>query len=417
MISPLPNLVRSDATFQSDVNNFFGGLLQAFVTQTNETATAINAQLNFAITSVTATSSTSVLIDTGSKSFTIETGKSFVIGMEVKVASTVNPANYMRGIIASYNIDSGALVVTVATKGGSGTLASWSISLIATENTAKTTPISTRTGDTILAGADAGTLIDVSSGTFSQTFTAAATLGAGWYVYYRNRGTGTVTLDPSGSETIDGLTTGVLLPGMAGMIICTGSAFLFVRYSNNVLMELLTSGTSWTAPLGVRSVRVRAQGGGGGGGRTSATAIGSGGAAGGYAETIYSVVPGTAYTYGIGAAGSAGAASGASGTAGGTTTGFGLTATGGAAGTSTSTTVVAGGTATGGTVNISGGYGIGSTSAGPLKGGGDSMLGGGGATPGSTNATAATGYGGGGGGGTTTYTASAGTQGCIILEY
>jgi hypothetical protein len=44
---------------------------------------------------------------------------------------------------------------------------------------------STRTSDTILAAADNGTLIDVTSGTFTQTFTAAATLGSGWYCYYR----------------------------------------------------------------------------------------------------------------------------------------------------------------------------------------------------------------------------------------
>ena len=66
---------------------------------------------------------------------------------------------------------------------------------------------SSRVSNTILAAADRGTLIDVTSGSFTQTFTAAATLGSGWYCTYRNSGSGTVTLDPNASETIGGAAT------------------------------------------------------------------------------------------------------------------------------------------------------------------------------------------------------------------
>ena len=48
---------------------------------------------------------------------------------------------------------------------------------------------SARTSNTILAAADLSNLIDITSGTFSQTFTAAATLGSGWFCYIRNSGT------------------------------------------------------------------------------------------------------------------------------------------------------------------------------------------------------------------------------------
>jgi hypothetical protein len=66
---------------------------------------------------------------------------------------------------------------------------------------------SVRTSNTILGAADASTLIAITSGTFTQTFTAAATLGSGWFCYIQNAGTGDITLDPDASELIDGLTS------------------------------------------------------------------------------------------------------------------------------------------------------------------------------------------------------------------
>lgn len=86
-----------------------------------------------------------------------------------------------------------------------------------------------RTSNTILGQSDDSKLIDITSGTFSQTFTAAATLGDGWKVALRNSGTGTITLDPNGAETIDGSTTLKMYPGETYLVFCTGSAF--VTYS------------------------------------------------------------------------------------------------------------------------------------------------------------------------------------------
>lgn len=66
---------------------------------------------------------------------------------------------------------------------------------------------SARTSNSILTGADRGTYIDVTANTFTQTVTAAATLGNGWFVDYGNSGSGVVTIDPNGSETIGGIAT------------------------------------------------------------------------------------------------------------------------------------------------------------------------------------------------------------------
>ena len=90
---------------------------------------------------------------------------------------------------------------------------------------------SARTSNTILASADRETLIDITSGTFSQTFTAAATLGSGWYCYIRNSGTGDITLDPNSAELIDGLSSYVMYGGETRLVQCTGTAFVSVVLS------------------------------------------------------------------------------------------------------------------------------------------------------------------------------------------
>lgn len=80
-------------------------------------------------TDFSGTSTTSVLIGTGAKSFTTQTGKQFQIGQSIRVASTVSPSNYMDGQVTAYNSGTGVLDVSVSAVGGAGTLAAWTISL------------------------------------------------------------------------------------------------------------------------------------------------------------------------------------------------------------------------------------------------------------------------------------------------
>ena len=90
---------------------------------------------------------------------------------------------------------------------------------------------SARTSNTILGVADKGNLIEATSGTYTQTITAAATLGSGWWCYVSNAGSGFITLDPNSSETItvnqNALTTWVLWPNEIGLLICNGSNFFY----------------------------------------------------------------------------------------------------------------------------------------------------------------------------------------------
>lgn len=75
------------------------------------------------------TSTTSITIGTGSKIFTTNlaaTATAFAVGQRVRVSSTATPANYMEGLIDSFTTTT--LTVTVDWTGGSGTIASWTIS-------------------------------------------------------------------------------------------------------------------------------------------------------------------------------------------------------------------------------------------------------------------------------------------------
>lgn len=118
------------------------------------------------------------------------------------------------------------------------------------ESTDDETRVMSRSSNTILDESDIGKTVST-TGTYSQTFTAAATLGDGWWVLYRNDGTGVITLDPNASELIDGATTFVLYPGTSCIIVCTGAAFktvgLGVRGSFTASLTGCTAGVTGTA--------------------------------------------------------------------------------------------------------------------------------------------------------------------------
>ena len=92
------------------------------------------------------------------------------------------------------------------------------------EGTDRETRVVTRSSNTVLGIGDFGITV-LCNGTFVQTLDAAATLGDGWWARVRNDGNGIITLDPNGTETIDGVTTLSLLPRQSGIIVCNGSGF------------------------------------------------------------------------------------------------------------------------------------------------------------------------------------------------
>ena len=211
----------------------------------------------------------------------------------------------------------------VLTSAGSG-LPSWT-----TISSSPTLVRSVRTSNTILAAADVSTLIDITSGTFSQTFTAAATLGSGWFCYIRNSGTGDITLDPNASELIDGLTSFIMYPNECRLVQCTGTAFNTVVL--NSFNRTFTSSGTFTKPPGYSLFTGYLWGAGGGGGKYNDVGLSRGGGGGACVPfTLSRTVVGTTETVTIATGGAGATSDGNYGSVGGDST-FGsiLTAYGG----------------------------------------------------------------------------------------
>ena len=83
-----------------------------------------------------------------------------------------------------------------------------------------------RTGAYTVQIADRGRTIDATTGSWTLNLPAVAASGAGFSLMLRNSGAGTITVDPSGAEQVDGATTIAVAPGRAAILTCTGTAWV-----------------------------------------------------------------------------------------------------------------------------------------------------------------------------------------------
>jgi len=79
-------------------------------------------------------------------------------------------------------------------------------------------------------------------GTGSVTLPVASTIGDDWFFFFKNNGTGTVTINAQGADTIDLASSKEFQPNESAMIVCTGSVFVTVGYgvSNQFLFQSIT---------------------------------------------------------------------------------------------------------------------------------------------------------------------------------
>jgi len=134
--------------------------------ETNAETSATAAQ-NYAA-SYSGTSSTSVSIGTGNKSYTASTNKLWVVGQQLQIASNADPANSNNGPLVSYNPTTGALVQNVTNTSGSGTYTDWVISISGAVGATGAT------GGPVSDG-DYGDIVVTSSGTVWSLDTTAVT--------------------------------------------------------------------------------------------------------------------------------------------------------------------------------------------------------------------------------------------------
>ena len=113
---PTPPSTSDPANFDSRADNFLGALPD-FADELNDLAASLNSL------STTTASTSSVAIGTGTKNFTVESGKSLFAGMSYRIAYDAN--NWMNGEIISYDSGTGALSVDVDVIRGAGTYAAW----------------------------------------------------------------------------------------------------------------------------------------------------------------------------------------------------------------------------------------------------------------------------------------------------
>ncbi len=113
-----------------------------------------------------ATSTTSLLIGTGTKAFVTQTGLGYTAGQRARASNTADTNNFMEGRVASYS--GSTLTLTVDVVGGSGTLAAWTINVAGSQGIQGTTGATGATGS---AGP--------SGGSYAATSTTSLAIGTG----------------------------------------------------------------------------------------------------------------------------------------------------------------------------------------------------------------------------------------------
>ena len=281
----------------TDTNDIAAGLSMCITKDGQQTVTADIPWNNFGITGLRNPTSNQ---DAANKQWvnTADSARSMGGFNLTNLADPVNPQDaatraWVGGTTTALPDQTGALRKSLRSN---GSIASWQFPDCVR---------SVRTSNTILGAADACTFVDITSGTFTQNFMAAATLGNGWYCFMRNSGTGDITLDPNASELIDGLTSYIMYPGEARLIQCDGTAFTSIVITP--FKRVWTTSGTFITPPGYQEFGGKVISGGQSGQRTNNTSVISVGGNGGgaYPFLISSSVMGASQTITVGAGGAA----------------------------------------------------------------------------------------------------------------
>ncbi len=360
------------------------------------------------------TSTTSLLIGTGSKVFTTQAGLNISVGQWVIGSSQADVANHMIGQVTAYTGTS--LTINSTKVGGSGTKADWNIALTGSPGTGS--------GDMLLGTA--------------QSVTALKTFDKDMFAM-KGTGAGKTTLSTANASGTDYTAT---LPAKSGTIAMTSD----ITGGGKIQSSLITASGTFTTSANITAatvfkVTVQSGGGGGGGAAAGLFSAASGGSGGGCAvHYINNLAASTGYSATIGAGGSAGSAGNNNGGSGGNSSivfgGTTISSTGGSAGQGSAASAaqvgvpVSGGAPSGTyTFGYHGGEGAGAVVVASAVGrggkGGESHMGfspRGEQNPSSAGSSNLTDYGSGGTGGVSLHAANAvaggaGAPGAILIEW
>ena len=110
--------------------------------------------------------------------------------------------------------------------------------------------VNPESGAYAVLAADLATVLKFTGGAETWTFPSAVTVGNGWFVTVINAGTGVLTLDPSGAQTIDGESTKELNPDESVQVFSDGTNLVTFGFGRSVTtgvsavaIDLVGSGT------------------------------------------------------------------------------------------------------------------------------------------------------------------------------
>lgn len=110
-------------------------------------------------------------------------------------------------------------------------------------------PVSSIATSYTFSTADRAQTIVWSSGAGNLTLPSAPSIGNNWFTLFKNNGTGTVTINTTSSQMIDGAVSKNFNPGESSFIICTGTEYVTIGYGQNstfaftALVKPVTTGT------------------------------------------------------------------------------------------------------------------------------------------------------------------------------
>lgn len=208
----------------------------------------------------TTTSTSSVAIGTGSKTFTVaDSGKPYTVGTPLRISDAAAPAtNWIDAIVTSYS--GTTLVVNAVAYAGSGTIASWNVNIggsaiaytgtlpIAQGGTGATTAADARTNLDTYSKAEADSrFLNVSGEASNVTMTGNVTIG--------DAGTDTLTVNATATMADATLTTADINGGTIDGTVIGGTTPAAISGTTGVfgVTSLSASNTYGTPALGTGS--------------------------------------------------------------------------------------------------------------------------------------------------------------------
>lgn len=207
----------------------------------------------------------------GAKSWTLnQTGKAFISGQPIILARAADPSIQMAGILLTHNPADGTCTGTMTSaQGAVGPHTDWIMSLGAAMLTGTADIVrDARSSNIALVQSDKGRLIEITSGSFTQTFGARA---AGWHCIYSNAGSGDIGISTDGA-------TYKVYTGEKRLLLYDGSTTYSIVL--NAYSKIFAASDTWVKAPGYIAHSGEVDG-AGGSGRRGATSTARGGGTGG----------------------------------------------------------------------------------------------------------------------------------------